>query len=276
MYYKEYLRARGLLLKFAIVAGVLIILVLLFTAPPLAVASTAASQLTTVPSHDSVTTNVEVPGIEVHNVSHGAPLGLLFALAGFAASIFGMILGTSLSCENHGHLDLAWTRPTSRAGYAVRVMGVDLLAILTAFAFSMGLVALVITIRGWWPYVHAEPSLPLTVIRFALYPIAWYAVIAAITASMRGNAGIAVGLTWVANALLFAGLTINLPPLLHSAVMFVMYFTPLSYGTWSDSSQTNEALRLLVSTPFAAIGGLIGLSVLGAGAAVLQWRRLEA
>jgi hypothetical protein len=46
------------------------------------------------------------------------PIIVIFAIGGFAASVYATMLG-GLADDNDGHLSLAWTKPASRARYAL-------------------------------------------------------------------------------------------------------------------------------------------------------------
>lgn len=50
--------------------------------------------------------------------------------------LFATIVGLNLAAENDGHLEIAWTLPISRAAFALRVFGADLLAMLLAIVVT--------------------------------------------------------------------------------------------------------------------------------------------
>src|SRR5579864_5254385 len=76
------------------------------------------------------------------------PLSLLFAIAGVIATIFAGAFGSSLAAENHGHLDVAWTKPASRNRYALVTVAVDLSATMVAFALCLVAALAVFAVTG--------------------------------------------------------------------------------------------------------------------------------
>jgi hypothetical protein len=277
MSYKEILRVRSLFIKFAITIVSLILLIVLLSGHAhvsVGPSLTAHTQIASAAAGD--TTNIYGPGVEITGAKHGAPYEVLFGIAGFVSAIFALILGTFLAGENN-HLEIAWTRPASRVGYALRGIAVDCVGILAAFLFTLVIIATFVTLEAWWPNLHADRALAVTAIRYVMYPFAWYGLILAVTASLRGGAGIVVGLTWVAAAVLAALLTIPLPPAIHATLTFIDYLNPMLYGSWSDSTPAQAAMHLLGQThPLIAIAALVGIAVVGTGASLWQWRRLEA
>jgi len=280
MYYKEFLRVRRFVIVYAIVVTIVALIAFAGTEHVYGshlhvnVSTTASTHAMVAAAAAGDTTNVQAPGIELHNVSHGSvPLEVLFVIPAFTTAIFALILGCFLANENCGHLEIAWTRPASRTGYALRAMAVDAAGLAVAYLFTLGLCALYVALLGFSHNLRSDAALATNVVRFAIYPFAWYGLIAAITASLRAGAGIVVGLTWVAAQIFLVLLTLRFPPIIHGLVLFVNLFNPMVYGGYSDTG--HATYNTIMATP-VAIGGLLGLAILGTGAALLQWRRLEA
>jgi hypothetical protein len=278
MSYKEILRVRSLFIKFAITIVSLILLIVLLSGHAHVSVGPSVTEHTHIASAAAGdTTNIYGPGIQVTGVNHGAPYEVLFGIAGFVSAIFALILGAFLATENSGHLEIAWTRPASRVGYALRGIAVDCIGILAAFLFTLVIIAAFVTLEGWWPYLHADKALAVTAVRYVMYPFAWYGLILAVTASLRGGYGIVIGLTWVVASVLAALVTLHLPPAIHATVTFINYVNPMEYGSWSDSTSAQAVMHLL-GQRYALIGiaGLVGIAVVGTGASLWQWRGLEA
>lgn len=280
MYYKELLRVRSLLIKFAIVVACIALFVFLLSGHGSVSVNLLpeAGHHAIVASASSGDTNIYAPGIEVHGANHGVPFEALPALAAFGAAIFAMILGCCLAYENCGHLEIAWTRPASRIGYATRIMLVDAAGILLAFAFTLLVCAAFVSAKGWWHYFYSGQGLAWTIPGFVVYPFAWYGLIAAVTASVRGGAGLLVGLTWIVASVLVVLRTLKLPPTIHAVVGVVNYFNPMAYGSVSESAShsATAAQNVFMASSGMALAGLAGIAILGVLAALVQWRRLEA
>jgi hypothetical protein len=281
MYYKEFLRVRRIFIGFAIALVSISVLVVAFAGhvhgsvsqaqPPAGHAVVAAAAATDANSEPNV-------GVQIQGDSAKAPLEVLFGIAGFIAAIFSMVIGCALSCENNGHLEIAWTRPASRIAYAMRTVLVDWISILAVFALVLGLSAAVVSIEGWWPHLHAEPSTVAISARLFAFPYAWYGLVSALTASMRGGAGLVSGLSWPV-----ASVSIILQKLLQDHSIFGKVFAvinvvnPLLYTSFSDTeSAAGSAINALVSGQGAAIAALACIALGGVAISLLQWRRLEA
>ncbi len=276
MYYKEFLRVRRLFVGFAItIVAIMLFILLLSGHSHVNVSSMAPSHHAGMVAEAGANdrTNIRGPGIEVSDAGHGFPFAVLFAIAAVAAAIFATILGCFLATENNGHLEIAWTRPASRTQYALAAVVADVIGILAAFAFVVLVEAVLFSLKGWWHFAYMDPSFYPTLGRFLLYPLAWYGLVAGITASMRGG-GLAAGLAWPAASILIVLSSLNLPPAIHTILGLLDYLNPMMYGTYAAG---NEAARhVMMMSPADATLGLVGITVLGLCAALVQWRRLEA
>ena len=288
MNYKEFLRVRNTFVTFAITIAAIALFVGLVSGhakvnvsvdTPSQAASHMASgatphTATVAAASDSDTTNVEAPGIEVTDTDHGAPFGILLAVAAFVAAIFATVVGTGLAAENCGHLEIAWTRPASRTAYAGRLMLVDILGIAAIFCFTLGVSLALLYAKGWQHYLSIDRDMPMLLARFVAYPLAWFGLVAALTASVRTRAGAIAGFSWVGAAFLLIMLTLNLPPAIHTVVKALNYLNPLLYGSYSTQAEAGR--HVLSMTPALAVGGLLGIAIVGIAASLAQWRRLEA
>ncbi len=282
MYYKEFLRVRNTFIGFAIAIAALALLIFALSGHAQvnvdlvtpAQAATTEHSAPVRPSPSSNASNGPTVGVVVDD-AHRAPYSLLLALAGFVAAIFGTVMGTCLAAENCGHLEMAWTRPASRLSYAARLMLVDAAGIFAVFAFTLLIGLALVYARGWQSHMFMDPQFwPVAATEIA-FPLAWFGLVAGLSASVRTKAGAIAGFTWLASMVLLVLLSLDLPPVIHGLVNALNYVNPLLYGSYS-SSGSETARHLLNMTPAFAIGGLTGIAVLGIAAALVQWRRLEA
>ena len=206
------------------------------------------------------------------------PLAALMAGATFVSSIIAMIFGCALARQNDGHLPLVWTRPVSRERFAFSITLVHLAGIAAAFVLSLAAALSVFALFGALDAITLKGDAPVdasTVGRMLLFPLAWYGLVMAITASMRGGAGfMAFGAYIVGSVLvgldashLFSGIS-------GIVINVIDHVNPLYYfsGHFDDSGRNQS----LVSNVDVAIAGLAAIAVAGYAAALAQWRRLEA
>ncbi|MBV8172273.1 MAG: hypothetical protein JO219_10135 [Candidatus Eremiobacteraeota bacterium] len=261
--YKEFLRVRHALMWFAITIGV--------TALGILIINTAA--------HSGHATIVLDHGTTKIHKTVAIPWVIWFAAAAWVAAIMSTILGSTLSQEND-HLALAWTKPRSRTSYATALMLIDGAAILiTQFvAFAVILVLFKVLSPSSVPLTSA-PDDALNVVRFALFPLAWYALIVALSASLRNRAGIVQGLIWpVAIGL---GSLIALPAPWRQIFGVINFVNPILYTSYHAGSVGSGMVIDTGGTVLeisAGVGALafVAFVVLGWFAATYQWRRLEA
>jgi hypothetical protein len=273
--YKEFLRVRNIFLAFAITVVAIALIVFAFSGHATVNIDTNAHAVHqgSGAAHSTDSVNVYAPGVEISNQDR-VPFSILLALAGFVAAIFGTVLGTCLAAENCGHLDIAWTRPASRVAYALRLMTIDALGILAIFAFTVGVSVALLYVEHWQKYLYPENTTWVFLVSFVAYALAWFGLVAALTASVRAKAGAIAGFSWVIAGALIVLSSLNLPPAIHTLVTLINYLNPLLYGSYSSGPEA--ARHLFNITPAFAISALFGITILGVGAALAQWRRLEA
>ncbi|MBV9402380.1 MAG: hypothetical protein JO018_01490 [Candidatus Eremiobacteraeota bacterium] len=205
--------------------------------------------------------------------SNRIPLDVLFIIAAFFVSIFASILGLSLSAENDGHLELAWTKPVSRQGYAGMTILVDLAAALALLAITVAVEIAVLALFGAATHIAADAATLLTILWSIVYVSAFYGVVMATTASLRRASGVALAILWPA-MLILPGLTridwlnIGTVARIIDTVNPVAYFYSLT-----SHQQTHTLLPIGFGYEITA---LAIITVAGLLASIGQWRRLEA
>lgn len=198
----------------------------------------------------------------------------LFGIAAlFAGGMMATVFGTTLARENDGHLELAWTKPHSRTEYATSAMLVNAAGIMVFVL--MGFVFLVLNLDPMGQHVtwNLSPSAANDILRFALFPLAWYGVIVALSARLRGG-GLVQGLIWPVTIVLLVLSQIPFQPW-HGLFAALNVVNPLSYIGYKDHSFSMLAGPSVNPATFAVLG-LAVLAVGGWAFATAQWRRVEA
>lgn len=263
MQYVEFLRARNVVVRYAIWV--------------LAIAVVAAIAALIAPPHAAMVAG-DKTDTSVHQGMVDLSLTSLWVASGLLAAIVATILGGSLASENRGHLELAWTKPVSRLRYAASKMLVDVGAIFAVqvFTFAVILALDLIHIRSAVNLVSQQADL-VDGIRFAMFPLAWYALLQGLTAGLRGQAGVAQGLIWPI-ALVLVGLKhAPLGPVWNVIIGFVNLINPFNYAHYAATSGMHTVQ--VVGAEQAAMLGVLGLATviaLGSFGALVQWKRLEA
>ncbi len=204
----------------------------------------------------------------------------------YAALVVGLILATVLSgtfsSENDGHLEMSFMRPQSREHLAIRAIATDILTIflaeLATVIFALATVAVYIEVR---PTISG--STLATILLNLLAPIAWYAMLLAATASLRGGRGLVIGLAWplafIGPAAL-SGTAGNVLPIwraVHAFLVPLVRLDPLWFMQhFSITPKTVTFGVTLGNVVQPALAGLSMLALLYFVIAVLQWRRMEA
>jgi hypothetical protein len=269
MWYKEYLRARKTVVIYTIIwAAVFVGSSLLTWWLPMSGIDIDAQHA----AASGQVTSTLVP----------LPWPSLVAVAALIASIVATVLGSTLSQENDGHLELALTKPYSRVAYATTSIAVDFAAILVAVLVALVFIMLHILIFHRTTNVLVSGADPfVNAVRFTLFPLAWYAVIAGISAGLRGKAGIVQGLIWPV-AIGTAGLR-EIPgsgnwQIWHAAFVALNVINPLVYEAYQDHG-TSADISIVAGNGLGvavAAAALLLFVIAGWAAAAFQWKRVEA
>jgi hypothetical protein len=215
---------------------------------------------------------------------NGIPLPALFGIAGFVASFFASRYARTLSEENEAHLPVVWTKPVSRVGYALGVIGVDVLGILAAFALTLATALILIASFQAIRFIQVPADSVAQLLRYLALPLAYYGVMTALTASF-GKAGRGlIGWAWCASLGIMLFNALGLPKPWSQVVAALNVVNPIAYASYSHTNGT-DTVNIASgphSTAFTTlalgmdISALLILGVGGLAAGMLLWRRVEA
>lgn len=235
-------------------------------------------------------------GMETITFNTDGPVNfeIFLAFGCFAAVIFATIWGCAFATQ-HGHLEYALLKPITRTRYALGVIGVDIVGM--AIVGAMTIVAAIICL-SMFEIPHFDFSVPagqtsgaglqfsfaqipvinpLTALLVVL-PIAWYALLNAVTTSMRRGYGAVIGFAWPV-ALLLVGLShadfgdLPVAHVFHAIFVVAAGLIPITYlPSFGDNG--GAVVNALGETTDLAI--LTGLMLIYGALAIVQWRRVEA
>jgi hypothetical protein len=270
MYYKEFLRVRNALLWFTVTLALITGFILIIA-------------VTSKPDPEGGALNVVTP---VQQTQHGAaaapakaddiPWVVLLGGAGLIAAIMATVLGSSLAREND-HLEVAWTKPRSRTRYATALMVVDAAGIIIAQLIAFAFIVTPILLLAKVSRIVGGPDDALNAIRFVLFPLAWYGLIVALSASVRGRAGMVQGLIWPVALGLAALSAAPLPGIWHRIFAAINFINPMSYITYHDRGSDVQIVTGAGLPSVVLAVTVLALMVAASWfAAMFQWRRLQA
>jgi hypothetical protein len=291
MYFKEILRVRNALLWYtAILLGIaaFVMIVAVSTPPDKVTYDSHGNKIVTDSEGNKVVTDqsggtrvisdrsgkkVMTITTKPENVDNVPWVGVLGG-AGLIAAILATVLGSTLATEND-HLEVAWTRPRSRTRYATALMAVDAVGIVIAqlITFAVAITAFMLFVKVSRLINGSDDA--LNVLRFLLFPLAWYGLIVAFSAGMRGKAGLVQGLIWPI-ALTLAILTaVPLPEIWHRIFATVNLLNPMGYIAFREHNMQLVAGQGYSNVALAVTA--LAIMVLASWfAATYQWRRLQA
>ncbi len=245
-------------------------------------------------SHSHHDENVSVGSVQVIESANGkdattiidtngaVPFVYYMAIADIVALIIATLMGAPFSRENDGHLEIALTKPVSRVVYGLGMIAVDIVAIVAASA--MTIVALILC-QSMFEIPHFDFSgvnAQALIMGIAL-PLAWYATLAAATASLKRGYGAILGFAWpVAILVTLFGVIVPwgnsmLGQTVHSIFWVLSRFDPLTFANFSATSNVavdktpplapNFTVRLTIELLLFVVYGALAL---------IQWKRVEA
>lgn len=191
------------------------------------------------------------------------PMGLVVAT----------LLGGPLSKENNGHLEVAWTKPVSRRRYALTSVLVDVLGLVAA-QVATAIALLGASLLWGLPKLALDSDAPAAIAFAFVAPIAWYAFLTGLSASVKRGPGMVLGIGWVAAIVVpwIAAWTHDASTPVGRSVHAIFegagYFIPLSYVLGNAGAHDAGVMML-------GLAAMAELAVFYLALAVVQWRRLE-
>lgn len=187
-------------------------------------------------------------------------------LVSSAALVGGLatVLGLNLAAENEGHLEVAWTKPVSREGYALGVFAVDIGAMVVCIALTLLCQILVFDVYARHQAVTFDRGELFSSLAYCGLPLCVYAWVTALSASLKRNRGAVAGLFWPVMIAVIA-LRFLPVPAAASVASALSFVDPLAIYTTNSS---------VPASPWMFAWGWAVAAILLASALV-QWRRLE-
>jgi len=201
--------------------------------------------------------------------------------AALVCAITGSILGSSLARER-SHLDLVWTKPTSRTRYAGGVLLVDVGYLLITFAGALAFGYLIASVLEGRPVAVAVAQAIISKnLGFLLFPLAWFGLTQALSAGVASQmaCGWLTGISWPVAGGLSVVSTWKLAAPFHAVLSFLNLVNPIGYFPFwevfddvrATPMRANFGYGLTIDTLALAALALVGVMV-----ATALWRRLEA
>ncbi len=231
------------------------------------------------PAHRTVRAKIDSRGS-----SRGVDIpAIIFLSAGIMAAIFATVCASGVSAENRGHLALAWTKPLSRVRYLGGMFAADALGIVVSVFVGAVFVAVIMIVASvhffGWPFAWTAAShtqwleWPIAAVISIVFPIAWFGIITALTASLRERAGFVIGIIWP--------VALGLTGVDHVGLAAVRVIgrvlnvvNPLAYYGYTSEDHWLGG-GLFASATLAHILPLCAIAIAGMTLAGWEWRRLE-
>jgi hypothetical protein len=170
---------------------------------------------------------------------NGVPLSLVMMtpLAMFLAMIYATSAGLSL-CREAQTLALSWTKPVARPLIALRLIAVDVVAVIAAYIFAW--IVILGVIAGCGGTVTGGADAPAIIALSLGVVLMWYALIQAVTSALPVNSGVVVGFLWP-GAIILAGLHFHINATIDTVIDVLNVFNPIAYLTNASSSASSNA-----------------------------------
>lgn len=218
----------------------------------------------------------------VVETDHGSTLAPYLGVAWFLAMIVATILGAPFARENDGHLEIALTKPVSRTVLALGMVVTDALAMIATIAGTV-IVLMILTLLFEPLRISGDDAL-LMIASTVLVPLGWYALLNAVTASLRRAYGVILGLSWPVlfgiNGFVAIPWNDSTFGRLGYALSHTFYtLNPISYLTLGSGVHIETGGSTAAETfSHTSLGMLVALAlfIVYTALAVVQWRRVEA
>ncbi len=208
------------------------------------------------------------------------PFIYYMAFADLVALIIATLLAAPFAREGDGHLEYALTKPVSREAYAVGAIAVDLGGIIAASILTI--VALLLC-----QLMFEVPSFDFSGVNTSAIlmglagPFAWYAFLAACTASFKRGYGAILGFAWPVAILIAVFGSISwgnsiLGEVAHNLFWTVSRIDPLTYVHLAINEDRATGELTTDATFWLRIAIEFALFIIYSALAVMQWRRVEA
>lgn len=242
-------------------------------------------------SNERERSRVDIGSMSVHESRHGAmttttidtngavPMLIYMGFADVVALIVATILAAPFAREIDGHLEVALTKPISRARFAIGAIGADVTGILAVLLVSVIAFYICGLFFGVFKIDFSGASARAVPMGVAM-SLAWYALLCAATAWVgRGYAAV-LGFAWpvvlVVNGLAKVPPTNGLATFVHYVAWSLAQLNPLWHAAWTGVHVDSAG----ASPPDPTFGLRLAINVLlfavYAALAVWRWQRVEA
>lgn len=201
-----------------------------------------------------------------HNIT--IPFSVLLYIAFFGATIIASIFGCGL-CRERDYVSQAWTKPVSRVGFALRYLGMDVAGIIGALVVLLVVgVGVSFAVLGILGYVRVDAmTVPLLLLAGGI-AFAYYGVVRFVSVGFPGRGGVIAGTSWGVFYLLIVLVSIPLPALYHTAVVWMNFVNPLAYLTnFNDTSLMSSvipfdpAIRTVLVWCLAVVSNIAAIAI---------------
>jgi len=213
-----------------------------------------------------------------HGHNDGTGTVAFSSLAGaatVAALIIATLLAPGLSAESSNTTALIWTRPVPRDAIASRIIAVDFVAIVIAYAIMLVAMLVGVAIVGVFLHVTFEPAAIGRAILLGLGgSLMWYAMISVAAARLPGRGPLLAGLAWAVFPFLTAlAVSHNFPIWLHNILYGLNYLDPIA---WMGGTTPQGNSSFLPFSIWARIAGTWTIAIVALAASVRLWSTREA
>jgi hypothetical protein len=175
------------------------------------------------------------------------PFNIILLGASWFSCVFATLVAGTLSRDS-GNIPYMWTRPVPRERIALEYIGVDLAAILIAFAILTGVS--VATLNAI-PRLHvvADASAWSILLRALAVPLMWYALVEVATSWSGARARAAIGVSWAVFWVLALLDALSFPGVLGKMIVVLNIFNPMTYLPQTHAQNVDFQVGVLGLAP---------------------------